>query len=394
MDMKGSDGTMQSIITRRKALVGTAAMALATTANAATPPVDLANALAGAKLKSSGLAGKAAATQRLFGTCLNVPNMRDGDYLDLIVRESSILVPENALKANQYRASPSGFDFGGAEKIYAFASQNQMAFRGHTLVWHEAVPSWVSKNLTTLAEAKEEFYLEVREPCRHFKGRVHSWDVVNEIFLPQDGQPFGLRRSYWQQMLGPDFVDMAFLAAKEEDPDALLCLNEMDIEYDHPFFEQKRQVLIEFVKRLRTNKVPIDVIGIQAHMQYAGIRKFPFSAAVLQRFLSQIADLGLSVIISELDVPDLHLPADIAQRDQDVATATGQLVAAAVGHPAVIGVLCWGLSDRYSWLNVSPAFRRPDGLPSRAKLFDEHLQPKSDYFATAVALDRAVPPKR
>jgi endo-1,4-beta-xylanase len=359
----------------RRALIGSAAMALA---------------VPNAPAAGFGLAAKAARTRRLFGTCLDVGNMDDADYLGVIVRESSILVPGNALKANVTRASPAAFDFSGAEQVHKFAAQNGMAFRGHTLCWYRSMPAWVPKILTAPAQVRRELYMEVREPCAHFKGRVHSWDVVNEAFRPEDAQPFGLRRSYWQQMIGPDFIDMAFTTARQADVDALLCMNEMDIEYDHPFFERKRQMLLAFVGRMRGNNVPIDVIGIQSHLQYAGIPKFPFSAVVFQRFLSQIADLGLRVIISELDVPDRNLPADIAERDRDVAACTGQLIAAAVGHPAVIAVVCWGLSDRYAWMDYAPGNRRRDGLRSRSMLFDDNLKPKLAYAAAAAAFDQAV----
>jgi endo-1,4-beta-xylanase len=381
---------MRSGLRRRQLLIGTAAT-LSTPAWAAGEPPGMVNALNGARLKPSGLAATAAQSHRLFGTSLNVQHLSDTDYLNLVARQSSILVPENALKADVTRASSTGFNFADADQVYAFASENKMAFRGHTLCWYRSVPPWVRDSLVTPAQARQELYLEVREPCLHFKGRVHSWDVVNEVLSWQDEQPFGLRSCYWLQMVGPDYVDMAFLTARQADPNALLCFNASDIEYDHPWFEKNRQTLLTFVRRLRGNNVPIDVIAIESHLRGAGVAKFPFSPTVFKRFLSEISDLGLHVIISELDVPDRNLPPDIATRDRDVANCYGELVTAAVGHPAVIAILCWGLTDRYAWMNADPNLARPDGLPSRSMLFDDNLEPKLAYDAVVTAFSQAVP---
>jgi endo-1,4-beta-xylanase len=315
--------------------------------------------------------------------------MGDLAYLGAIAQDSSILVPENALKANQYRRSPERFDFTDADKVYDFAAQNRMAFRGHTLCWFNSVPDWVSRTLTTPQAIRRELVAEVMEPVRHFAGRMQSWDVVNEVLRPEEGQELGLRKSFWQQALGPEFIDLAFHVARENDPDAILCLNEMDLEYDHAYFETKRQALLALLKRLVAAKVPIGAVGIQCHLQYVQIRKFPFSKTVFQRLLSDIAELGLKVIISELDVPDRNLPADVTERDTIVADAIGDLLSVAVDHPAVIAIVTWCLSDRYSWMSRDPTFRRSDGLRSRGTLLDDALAPKPAYWAVVKALDAA-----
>ena len=346
-------------------------------------------ALAAARQRPDTLAGRAARTGLLFGTSLNNWDMDDADYVAIVARESSLLVPENALKANQYRPSPDHFEFSDAEKLYRFAESHNLAFRGHTLCWFNSVPEWVPESLHTPAAIRQELISEVTEPCRHFAGRMQSWDVVNEVLRPDDGQPFGLRSSFWQKALGPDFIDLAFHCAHDADPTALLSLNEMDLEYDHGYFETKRKALLTLLQRLIDNRVPIGAVGIQCHLQYVNIPKFPFSKEVFYRLLSNIADLGLKVIISELDVPDRNLSSSIGIRDAIVADSIGDLLDVAVNHPAVIAITTWGMSDRYSWMNNDVTFRRKDGLRSRGALLDDTLQRKLAYWSAVKALDSA-----
>jgi len=373
----------------RAAVAASAGFALPRSAWADPAGISVAEALDAARQRPNTLAGRAARKNILFGTSLNDWDMADAAYLEVIARESSILVPENALKANQYRASPDHFDFSAADKVIGFATENKLAARGHTLCWFNSVPPWVPKTITSPEAARQELLAEVAEPCRHFAGRMQSWDVVNEVVRPDDGLPLGLHKSYWLEKIGPDYIDLAFFAAHEADPAALLTLNDMDLEYDHPYFETKRAAVLALLKRLIANKVPIGGVGIQAHLQYVGIGKFPFTPSVFHRFLSDIADLGLKIIISELDVPDRNLPADVPERDSIVAKAIGDLLFVAASHPAVIAIVTWAITDRYSWMQHDPTFQRSDGLPSRGTLLDQQMIPKTAYWAAIQALDQA-----
>lgn len=340
--------------------------------------------------------GATAATHGLlFGSCSRglLEHGRDGspvlaadrDYRALFTRECRLMVSELELKMPALRPTPTRWDFRAADLLARLAADNGMAYRGHCLLWHESTPGWVAS--TVDASSAEAFVNEhVGRVCDRMRGRMHSWDVVNEAIDVQEGTADGLRKSLFLKLLGPRYMDIAFRAAHQADPQAMLCLNDYGIEYDHPYHEARRQALLGTVRRLLDARVPIHAIGIQAHL-HAGLR--PFSAAVLARFLADIRALGLKVIISELDVPDYRLPADAATRDTATARELRQFLDVALAEPAVVAVVCWGLSDRYSWLNSFAETTRRDGLPARGHPWDDQLRPKALHRELLAALQAA-----
>jgi len=221
---------------------------------------------------------------------------------------------------------------------------------------------------------------------RHYAGRLHSWDVVNEAIEPKHGRSDGLRVSVWQAALGPQFIDFAFRTAAAADPAVPLYYNEYGLDFDTPEDEARRRAVVALLERLRRDGVPISGLGIQGHLGAGGKR---FDPTRFSRFLDEVAALGLKILITELDVTDHRLPADIPTRDEAVAAVTADYLAVACAHPAVEGVLTWGLSDRHSWLNASPDYKRADGLPQRPLPLDAALQRKPMWGAIARAYDRA-----
>ncbi|MGH7031790.1 MAG: endo-1,4-beta-xylanase, partial [Stellaceae bacterium] len=144
------------------------------------------------------------------------------------------------------------------------------------------------------------------------------------------------------------------------------------------------------LQRMQKAGTPVDAVGIQGHLSAAGGP--PFSPARLRRFLADIASLGLTIQITELDVTDEHAPADIAARDQLVADAYRRFLDAALDEPAVKMVVTWGLSDRHSWIvrrETNQVKWRTDGLPSRPLPFDAALHPKPAFAAMAEAFAHA-----
>ena len=177
---------------------------------------------------------------------------------------------------------------------------------------------------------------------------VHSWDVVNEPIEPKDGRPDGLRTGVFLEMYGPDYLDLAYRTARETDPAARLVVNEYDVELDTPEQEARRTALLGLLQTMQRSGTPVDAVGIQAHLSCAGGP--PFSAARLRRFLAELAGLGLTIQITELDVTDENAPADQAVRDRLVADTYSRFLDAALDEPAVKMVVTWGLSDRHSWI--------------------------------------------
>ncbi|MGC2199326.1 MAG: endo-1,4-beta-xylanase, partial [Stellaceae bacterium] len=135
---------------------------------------------------------------------------------------------------------------------------------------------------------------------------------------------------------------------------------------------------------------PVDAVGIQAHLSCAGGP--PVSASRLRQFLKEIADLGLTIQITELDVTDEHAPADWALRDQLVANTYGRFLDAALDEPAVKMVVTWGLSDRHSWIvrrETHESKWRKDAMLSRPLPFDADLKPKPAFDAMVRAFTHA-----
>ena len=225
----------------------------------------------------------------------------------------------------------------------------------------------------------------IRTLVGRYRGIVHSWDVVNEPLAPNDGNSDWLREA-----LGPGYVDLAYHVARDTDPRARLVVNEHDIELDAPEHESRRAALLDLLQRMQRSGTPVDAVGIQAHLTAVGGP--PFSPAVLRRFLADIAGLGLTIQITELDVTDAHAPADIAVRDQLIADTYRRFLDAALDEPAVKMVVTWGLSDRHSWIvrrETNEAKWRKDGLPSRPLPFDADLRPTPAFTAIVDAFAHA-----
>jgi endo-1,4-beta-xylanase len=152
----------------------------------------------------------------------------------------------------------------------------------------------------------------------------------------------------------------------------------------------RRTTLLKLLEQMRRSGTPVDAIGVQAHLSCAGGP--PFSAARLRQFLADVAGLGLTIQITELDVTDEKAPADEAARDRLVADAYSRFLDAALDEPAVKMVVTWGLSDRHSWIvrkETHESKWRTDGLPSRPLPFDADLKPKPAFEAIAQAFAHA-----
>ena len=320
------------------------------------------------------------------GTAVNVGLLqRDPEYRRVLAEQYDIVVAENAMKWGALRPAPQRYRFDEADALVAFAEQHGMAVRGHNLCWHEALPAWFAATVTK-ENAAATLTEHIRTVAGRYKGRIRAWDVVNEAVLPGDGRPDGLRDSPWLRLLGPEYLALAFRTAREADPHALLTYNDYDIEYDHAHDAAKRAAVLQLLKRLKAEGVPLDAVGVQSHLT-AGSPN-PLGPGILA-FVAEARQMGLKVFITELDVNDDSVAADDpAVRDQAVAKVYGEYVTAMLAEAAVVDVLTWGVSDKNSWLNTSKTHeQKHPGREERALPFDAEYQPKPAYFALRGALD-------
>ncbi len=329
------------------------------------------------------LKAHAAARGVLFGAAAAWPVLRDvPEYAAHFADECGMLVPENVLKMGPVHPEPERYNFAPADFMAEFCAKNKMAMRGHTLVWHSQPWPWLQ---TTVSAQNARKYLEdhIRTVAGRYKGRMHSWDVVNEAVLPSDGRDDGLRKTAWLEMLGPDYIETAFRVAHEADPSALLCYNDFGVDYATPEQEAKRAAILRLLRHLLERKAPVQAFGMQAHLNAAN--RDSISAETIRRFFGEIAGLGLKILITELDVIDRSLPDDIEQRDKVIAAVYESYLGAALREPAVIAVLTWGLTDRYKWL--AGRARRESGTPVRVLPLDREYQRKPAWTAMARAFD-------
>jgi endo-1,4-beta-xylanase len=313
---------------------------------------------------------------------------RHDAFEQLVLRECGMITSAVEIYWGSNSDSPGAMTLAPADSLIGWAGQHGKKVRGHNLLWHESMPDWYKK-IGDSAYAEKMLVEHVSSMCAHFAGRIHSWDVVNEIFNVSSGRPDGLRDTLFLKLLGPGYVDLAFQTARQADPNALLVINEYDLEYDIDYHETKRQAVLAMVDGMKQRGTPIDAVGIQSHLS---LKQRPhFSQDVFAGFLKELSDRGLAVQLTELDVVDATAPGDIAARDAEVAGMYKDYLDVALASSATKAVVTWGLDDADSWIvhGYMDEFRRADGMQARPLPFDNDLRPKPAYFAIADAFKAA-----
>jgi endo-1,4-beta-xylanase len=364
-------------------LAGATSLALCGAA-APSRPATRPPAAPGAVPSAPGLQSHAARRGLFFGAAIDNGLLEtDAAYMSHVPTECGVVVSEAAFKWADIHPTADGFSFDRADKLMAYAKRHELRVRGHALVWHEANPAWLEQTITP-ANAEGLLTRHIATVAGHFSGRLMHWDVANEVVYPEDNLPLGLRNTLWLRALGPRYLDIAFHAAAAADPGALRVLNEYGTDYAIPSDERKRAALLGVVADLKSRNVPIQAVGLQAHLDASQIA---LDQSVLAKFVGDIAAMGLKVIVTELDVRDNGLPADTQSRDEAVAAHAKAWLDPVLANGAVLGVLTWGLSDRRSWLNEK--FQRPDKLPQRPLPLDSELRRKKLWASIGEALDAA-----
>jgi endo-1,4-beta-xylanase len=335
------------------------------------------------------LKAHAAACGLLTGCAVNTNLFRDDEaFRKLLTEQYNIVVPENCLKWNILRPTADNYNFADADSLVAFAEAHGMKVRGHNFVWHEALPRWFAG--TVNKDNAQKFLVDhIRTVGGRYKGKMHSWDVVNEAIWIPDGRPDGLRSSSpWFEMLGPGYIDLAFRTAREADPTALLTYNDYSIEYDNDEQGKKRAAALALLRRMKADNVPLDALGIQSHIH--AVSRDGFSRGV-RELLDGAKALGLQVFVTELDVKDDAVATeDMAERDKIVADVYRNYLTNALDGTEVKAVLTWGVTDKNTWLNNSTKFRKQHpGRLQRPLPFDPDYAPAPAFFAMRESFDKA-----
>jgi len=312
----------------------------------------------------------------------------DGGYRDILKKQCAVLVPENELKSYVIAAVPGKYDFEPADRIAQFARSNGMKLRGHTLLWNRVkyTPKWLLDHVASLAAPAAEKFLRdyIQRVCTHYGTQIFSWDVVNETVDPKSGQ---VRDTPFTRALGFDALRIAFEAAREHAPRAQLVYNDyMSWEAGN---EQHRAGVLRLLEQFKARNVPVDALGVQSHIGNAGRIQDP-QRKQWREFIDAVVAMGYKLLITEFDVNDRDLPGDPATRDAQVAAAARDYLDFMLSYEQLDQVLCWGMVDRFSWLqNFS---KRADRTPQRPNPYDDDYRAKPLRDAIAAAFESA--PKR
>lgn len=290
-----------------------------------------------------------------FGFAVDPVKLRnDATYQDVVARQAGILVPENVLKWQAVHPEPERYDFGPADVIADFAQTHHQQMRGHTFCWHRALPDWVTRTVTK-ANAEKVLVNHINMVAGRYRGRISSWDVVNEAIQIDDGQPGGLRHSFWYQMLGPVYLDVAFHAAHAADPDAVLCYNDYGLESEGRYGDGKRAAVLTLLQGLQERGVPIKALGIQSHLRAVDNGDRQRFGNGLAQFIGAVRDLGLSVYVTELDVDDSRLTGSIQNNDDIVADTVKRYLNVVLDTDAVSTIITWGVWDTPHRTGATPS---------------------------------------
>lgn len=297
-------------------------------------------------------------------------------HRDILTRHFTSLTAENHMKLHTIRPTSTVVDYSGADTIVAFAQENEMKLRGHTLIWHEAAPTWLFIDEGGQAAAdvvRERLHTHITETVSRYRGVVYAWDVVNEGISDSPGL---LRDTVWLQKLGPDYIADAFRWAHAADPDALLFYN------DYNAIEPgKRDRIARLVRELQADGVPIHGVGIQGHWSLM----WP-PVSMIRDAIETYAALGVTVEITELDISVYEwddrttryaggLPEELERRQ---AARYREIFEVFREYADVVtNVTFWGAADDVSWLNNFPV----RGRPNYPLLFDREHREKKAFFA-------------
>jgi endo-1,4-beta-xylanase len=330
------------------------------------------------------LVGAAKAKNLIYGAAMATwQTDRDVTLRRTFDRQCGAVVPEYEMKWGAIEAVRGTRNYGGADRVVSFARSHGLQVRGHAAIWHRTLPKWVEPALR--AEGIEVMSAHIRDLMAHYKGLFRSWDIVNEAIEPKDGQPDSLRNSPFLRYLGPDYIGRAFTIAAEADPNIQGFYNEYGLYHNDSTDQARRTAVLALLEKLKRDGVPIYGLGIQGHLAMGR----PFDAAVFTGFLREVAGLGLKILITELDIDDRSLTQTISERDRLVGERATQFLTAALSERAVEGVLTWGLSDKYSWLNTSQYQKRSDGSMNRCLPYDENFQAKPFWYSLYYAFRNA-----
>jgi endo-1,4-beta-xylanase len=312
-----------------------------------------------------------------FGTALIPQDIETPSYAAIAGSQFSVVTPGNGMKWQIVEPAQGTYDWSQADQLVAFAQANGQLIRGHTLLWHNQLPDWlttgVGNGTITAPQLKQLLYEHIMIEVTRYRGKIWQWDVANEFFL--DSDPSGIDpNNFWIAALGPDIIPQAFRWAHEADPHALLFYNDYNIAGEDGT-NAKSDAVYAWLQEQLAAGVPITGIGNQGHLD----TQYGFSGELFQQDLARYATTGVKVAITEADVRTfVNNATDQVPTDSLAVFAQpyeySQMLKAALAVPDVISFTVWGFTDSDSWV---PGTFAGEGY---AGIYDVNQQPKNAYY--------------
>ncbi len=327
---------------------------------AVTPPVVLAHTSGAHEIPADSLRALAEPIGLEIGVAVNPGGLENARYNQIAATQFSSVTPENEMKWETVEPRRGVFNYAPGDQIVRFAQKHDQLVRGHTLLWHNQLPAWLTSGTWTRAQLRSILREHIFTVAGHFRGRVWAWDVVNEAFN-EDGT---LRDTIWLRTIGPEYIADAFRWAHQADPRAILFYNDYNVEGINP----KSTAVYNFLRQLRRQHVPVSGFGAQGHLS----TQYPFPQDILQN-LRRFGRLGLATAITEADVRHV-LPVDPAEVNAQ-AEGYSLMLESCLLERSCISYTVWGFTDRYQWV--------PQTFPGQgeAAIFDANYNPKPAYNA-------------
>jgi len=312
-----------------------------------------------------------------IGSAIIPQDIETPSFAAIASSQFSVVTPGNAMKWEVVEPTEGTFDWSQADQLVAFARANHQLVRGHTLLWHSQLPTWltagVANGTISNAQLTNLLHQHITTEVSRYKGKIWQWDVANEFFT--DTNPSQINPDdFWISHLGPGIIGQAFIWAHQADPHALLCYNDYNIAGEDGS-NAKSDAAYAWLKQELAAGIPISCVGDQGHLD----TQFGFSGQLMQQDLARFASLGLKVAITEADVrtfvnnatdqvPTDHL-ATFAQPEEE-----SQMLQACLAVRQCISFTVWGFTDADSWV---PGFFTGEGY---ATIYDVKQQPKQAYI--------------
>jgi endo-1,4-beta-xylanase len=379
---------------RRDVLAASAALAASACAGGGN---DIASPVVPVTPQTNGLHKIAAAKGLRFGSAVGAGPATSGSHLNpnyaaLLKRDCGVLVAENEMKWQTLRPSPTAYNFAPFDGIVDFAAQNNMAVRGHTLMWHRPQwqPAWLEAydfGAQPATEAARLLTDHIKTVTDRYRGKILSYDVVNETVMEDST----LAQTAISRAIGgtETLVDLAFRTAREQLPTAELVYN--DYMSWEPGNEKHRAGVLKLLEGFRKRNVPVDALGVQSHIRIDTYEPSSGTGPRQERewraFLDEAVGMGYKLLITEFDVNDQALPQDITARDRAVADYAKAYFEVMLAYPQLKDILAWGMCDTYSWLQEFKPLR-VDGAPKRPCPYDSAFAAKPLHAVLAAEFAR------